>query len=359
MQGPLIDTLVRQGFSRRTFLKYCTTLASMMALPPAAGLAMAQAMAAVRRPSVIWLPFQECTGCTESITRSHSPTLEGMLFDMISLDYQETLMAAAGHQAEEALQNAIRDNAGKYLVIVDGSIPLGLDGAYSCIAGRSNLEILKEAAEGAAAIIAVGTCASYGGIPKANPNPTGAVSVSDIVKNKPIVNIPGCPPIPVVMTGVLAHYLTFGSLPELDAKGRPKAFFSETIHDRCYRRPFYDQGKFARTFDDEGARRGWCLFELGCKGPVTYNACATVKWNGGTSWPVESGHGCLGCSEPDFWDAGGFYKALSAPADPLKLSAGAAVAGTAAGVAVSFANHAKKGAARKAHQAITLDDLEK
>jgi hydrogenase small subunit len=359
MQGPLIDTLVRQGVSRRTFLKYCTTLASLMALPPAAGRAMAEAMAAARRPSVIWLPFQECTGCTESITRSHSPTLEGMIFDMISLDYQETLMAAAGHQAEQARLSAMKENAGKYLLIVDGSIPLGLDGAYSCIGGRSNVDMLKEAAEGAAAVIAVGTCASYGGIPKANPNPTGAVSVSDIVKDKPIVNIPGCPPIPVVMTGVLAHYLTFGSLPELDAKGRPKAFFGETIHDRCYRRPFYDQGKFAKTFDDEGARRGWCLFELGCKGPVTHNACATVKWNGGTSWPVESGHGCLGCSEPDFWDAGGFYKPLSVPADPLKIAAAASVVGAAAGVAVSFANRAKKNAARKAHQPITLDDLEK
>jgi len=359
MQGPLIDTLVRQGVSRRTFLKYCATLASMMALPPSAGRAMAEAMAAARRPSVIWLPFQECTGCTESITRSHSPTLEGMIFDMISLDYQETLMAAAGHQAEEARLSAMKDNAGKYLLIVDGSIPLGRDGAYSCIGGRSNVDMLKEAAEGAAAVIAVGSCASFGGIPKANPNPTGAVSVSDIVKDKPIVNIPGCPPIPVVMTGVLAHYLTFGSLPELDDKGRPKAFFGETIHDRCYRRPFYDQGKFAKTFDDEGARQGWCLFELGCKGPVTHNACATVKWNGGTSWPVESGHGCLGCSEPDFWDAGGFYRPLSVPADPLNIAAAAAVVGAAAGVAVSFANRAKKKAAKQSHETITLDDLEK
>jgi hydrogenase small subunit len=132
------------------------------------------------------------------------------------------------------------------------------------------------------------------------------------VKDKPVVNIPGCPPIPEVMTGVLAHFLTFGALPELDPLGRPKAFYGETIHDRCYRRPFYDQGKFARTFDDEGARNGWCLYELGCKGPVTYNACATVKWNAGASFPIQSGHGCLGCSEPDFWDLGGFYKPLAA-----------------------------------------------
>jgi len=359
MPGPLIESLARQGITRRTFLKYCATLASMMALPPSAGRAMAEAMAAARRPSVIWLPFQECTGCTESITRSHSPTIEGMIFDMISLDYQETLMAAAGHQAEAARLDAMQDNAGKYLLIVDGSVPLGLDGAYSCIGGRSNVEMLKEAAQGAAAIVAVGTCAAFGGIPKANPNPTGAVPVSDIVKDRPIVNIPGCPPIPVVMTGVLAHYLTFGSLPELDDKGRPKAFFGETIHDRCYRRPFYDRGKFAKTFDDEGARNGWCLFELGCKGPVTHNACATAKWNGGTSWPVESGHGCLGCSEPDFWDAGGFYKALSVPADPLRIAGVAAAAGAAVGVGLSFASRAKKGAAKKAHQPVTLADLEK
>ena len=363
MQGPLINSLVGQGITRRTFLKYCATLASMMALPPSAGKAMAEALAAAsagsQRPSVIWLPFQECTGCTESITRSHSPTIEGMIFDMVSLDYHETLMAAAGHQAEEALHNAMKANAGKYLLIIDGSVATGLDGAFSCIAGQSNLAALKEAAEGAAAIIALGSCAAYGGLPHANPNPTGAVSVSDIIKSKPVVNIPGCPPIPVVITGVLAHFLPFGSLPELDKLGRPKAFYGETIHDRCYRRPFYDQGKFAKTFDDAGARNGWCLFELGCKGPVTHNACATVKWNDGTSWPVESGHGCLGCSEPNFWDGGGFYKALSMPADPLKMAAAATVAGAAAGVAVSFANRGKKAAAKDSHETATLTDLEK
>jgi len=359
MQGSLIDALARQGVTRRAFMKYCAMLASLMALPPSAGRAMAEAMAAQRRPSVIWLSFQECTACTMTITRSHAPTLEGMIFEMISLDYQENLMAAAGHQAKEAMQTAMKENAGKYVLMINGSIPLDIDGAYSCIAGRSNLDILKEAAAGAAVIVAVGSCAAFGGIPKAKPDPTGAVSVPDLIKDKPIVNIPGCPPIPVVMTGVLAHYLTFGSLPELDKLGRPKAFYGETIHDRCYRRPFYDQGKFAKTFDDEGARKGWCLFELGCKGPVTYNACATTKWNGGTSWPVEGGHGCIGCSEPDFWDAGGFYKALSMPADPLKSVATAAAVGAAAGVAISFANRSKKNAAKAEHETTTLADLEK
>lgn len=357
--GTLQNNLSWQGISRRRFLKYCTTLASLMALPPSAGRAMAEALTKARRPSVIWLPFQECTACAESLTRSHSPSIEGLIFDALSLDYQETLMAAAGHQAEEVLRQTVQENAGKFILIIDGSVATGRDGAYSCIAGRSNLDLLREVGPQAAAIIALGSCAAYGGIAKAKPNPTGAVAVSDIIKDKPIVNIPGCPPIPVVITGVLAHYLTFGSLPELDRLGRPRAFFGETIHDRCYRRPFYDQGKFAKTFDDEGARKGWCLFELGCKGPVTYNACAHVKWNDGTSFPIESGHGCIGCSEPGFWDAGGFYKALSMPADPLKLVAGAAAAGATVGVAVAIANRARKGATLARHQTATVADLEK
>jgi hydrogenase small subunit len=137
------------------------------------------------------------------------------------------------------------------------------------------------------------------------------VSVADVIKDKPIVNVSGCPPIPVVITAVLTQYVTFGTLPELDALGRPKAFYGQTIHDRCYRRPFYERGQFADSFDDEGARLGWCLYKLGCRGPTTYNACATVKWNNGTSFPIEAGHGCIGCAEPGFWDNGGFYRALS------------------------------------------------
>jgi len=220
--------------------------------------------------------------------------------------------------------------------------------------------MLVETAKGAAAIVAVGTCAAHGGIPHADPNPTGAVPVSEIVKDKPIINVPGCPPIPVVMTGVLAHFLTFGGIPELDDLGRPKSFYGDTIHDRCYRRPFYDQGKFAETFDDEGARQGWCLFKLGCKGPVAYNACATAKWNDGTSFPIQSGHGCIGCSEPNFWDAGPFYKPLSTPvsATPAMLAA-AAAAGVAAGVAITWHNRSTKARANAEHAKVTTQDLKR
>ncbi len=271
------EYLHAQGVSRRGFLKFCSATASLMAMPPSAISQVAEALATARRPSVIWLSFQECTGCTESLTRSHAPTLESLIFDAISLDYHHTLQAAAGTGAEAARMAAMEENAGKYILVVDGSIPIG-NPAYSTIAGVSNLDMLQEAARDAAAIIAVGTCAAFGGIPHANPNPTGAVSVSEIIKDKPIINVSGCPPIPVVITGVLAHFLTFGEIPELDELGRPAAFFGQNIHDRCYRRPFYERGQFAHTFDDEGARKGWWLYELGCKGPTTYNACATLKW---------------------------------------------------------------------------------
>ena len=305
------EYLRARGVSRRQFLRFCATSASLMALPPSMVPRIAAALEVARRPSVIWLPFQECTGCTESITRAHGATIESLIFEAISLDYQHTLQAAAGEAAEHAREKAMKDNWGKYLLIVDGSIPTANPG-YGTIAGVSNLDMLKEAASGCAAVVAVGSCAAFGGIPQANPNPTGAVSVSDVVKDKPIINISGCPPIPVVITGTLVQYLTFGKIPELDALGRPKAFYGQNIHDRCYRRPFYERGQFAESFDDEGAKKGWCLFKLGCKGPVTYNACATTKWNNGTSFPIEAGHGCIGCSEPKFWDKGGFYQPLSA-----------------------------------------------
>jgi len=345
------EYLQAQGVSRRGFLKFCSATASLMALPPSALAQVAEALANARRPSVIWLSFQECTGCTESLTRSHAPTVESLIFDAISLDYHHTLQAAAGHGAEEARLAAMEENAGEYLLVVDGSIPLG-NPAYSTIAGISNLDMLKETAANAFAIVAVGTCAAFGGLPQADPNPTGAVAVSDIITDKPIINVSGCPPIPVVITGVLAHFLTFGAIPKLDALGRPAAFFGQNIHDRCYRRPFYERGQFAETFDDEGARKGWCLYKLGCKGPTTYNACATLKWNAGTSFPIQSGHGCIGCSEPGFWDKGGFYNPISAgnwgSRDALL---GAAAAGAALGVGSALAARRRQKKAQAAEEA--------
>lgn len=309
------------GISRRGLLKFCTAMASMLALPGGIVPVLAERLGKARRPSVIWLSFQECTGCTESFTRSHAPTIESLIFDFLSLDYHHTLQAAAGEAAEAARLEAMQDNYAHYLLIVDGSIPVADDGVYSTIAGKSNLQLLQECVDGAAAVLAVGSCAAFGGLPAAAPNPTGATGVGELmesgrIETRPLINLPGCPPIPVAISGVLAHYLVFEQFPALDALHRPLSFYGHTVHERCSRYHYYEEQKFAEQFDDEGARQGWCLYKLGCKGPITHNACAVHKWNGGTSFPIESGHPCLGCSEPGFWDKGGFYVDLDQQLPP-------------------------------------------
>lgn len=365
MASPTIyDEMKSSGLSRRNFLKFCGLMAGAMGLnvlPPLeesglpvslnkpntqAAHLVAQALQTRSRLPVIWLEFQDCAGCSEALTRSKAPTLVDLVLNQITVEYHETLSAAAGFQAEGAKQDAMKKYAGKYVLVVEGSISPKDDGIYCTIGGKSSLDLLKEAAAGAAAIVATGNCASFGGLPRANPNPTGAVGVAELIKDKPVVNIPGCPAIPEAFTGTLAHFLVFGSLPELDNLHRPKTFYAQTIHDRCLRRPFYEAGKFAESFDDEGARKGWCLYKLGCKGPTTYNSCATIKWGEGLSFPIQSGHPCLGCSEPNFWDGGGFYQGQSAPLQrPAVTTAGAAaVAGIVVGVGMAMANKAVKNA---------------
>jgi hydrogenase small subunit len=261
-----------------------------------------------------------------------------IILDKISLDYTETLMAASGHQAEAAMQETMKDYHGEYILCVEGSVPTYEDGVYCCIGGRSAADILQEAAEGAKAIICWGSCACNGCVQAAAPNPTGATPIHKLVKGKPIIKVPGCPPIGEVMAGVIVHVVTFGRLPELDRIGRPKAFYSKRVHDTCYRRPFYDAGLFVESFDDANAQKGYCLYKVGCKGPSTYNACGVTKWNNGISYPIQSGHGCIGCSEANFWDNGPFYRQMASfPGFGIESSAdkiGAIAAGvTAAGIA--------------------------
>jgi hydrogenase small subunit len=363
----IAQSLKKQGVSRRDFIKLSGLLATAMGLniaPPvkASGLpsklargyrvhrAIAAALEAKQRIPVIWLEFQDCAGCTEAISRSDSPTLVNLVLNTLTIEYHETLSAAAGFQVEQAKQDAMKKYAGKYILVVEGSIPFGDEGVYCTIGGRTAVDLLKEAAAGAAAIIATGNCASFGGIPKANPNPTSAKGVWEIITDKPVVNIPGCPAIPEATTGTIANFAIFGALPELDGLHRPKPFYGNTVHDRCLRRPFYEAGKFADSFDDDGARQGWCLYKLGCKGPTTYNACASIRWDEGLSFPVQSGHPCLGCSEPNFWDGGGFYQGQSAPIGrPAMTAVGAAAAvGVVAGVGVGAANQAQKRSAAHA-----------
>lgn len=363
----IYEHLKKNGVSRRDFMKLCGILAGAMGvgkLPPleASNLPselntmgestinrVARALETKSRIPVIWLEFQDCAGCSEALTRSQSPTLIDLVLNTISIEYHETLTAAAGFQTEENKKAIMEQYNGQYVLVVEGSIPTGENGAYCTIGGRSAIDLLEEAAAGAAAIISTGNCAAFGGLPKANPNPTGAKGAWEIITDKPVVNIPGCPAIPEVFTGTLAHFVIFGSLPALDSLNRPLTFYAKTIHDRCLRRPFYEAGKFANSFDDEGAKQGWCLYKLGCKGPTTYNACASIKWDGGLSFPVQSGHPCLGCSEPNFWDGGGFYQGQSAPLNrPAATAVGAAAAaGAVAGIAAAAVNQGQRKKAEK------------
>jgi [NiFe] hydrogenase small subunit len=271
---------------------------------------IAQALASPKRPPVVWLAFAECTGCAESALRTTYPWIDELLLDIISMDYHETIMAPSGDAAEKSLHDTITQNQGKFICIVDGAIPTADNGIYGMIGGKTFLDIAKEVCPKALATICIGTCSSYGGIPAAAPNPTGAKSVKEAI-GIDTLNIPGCPPNPVNLVGTVVNYLLFGKLPDLDDKGRPLFAYGKTIHDLCPRRSHFENGEFVTSFESDEARRGFCLYQMGCKGPETYNNCPTVKFNEGTSWPVQAGHPCIGCSEPGFWDnMSPFYKPL-------------------------------------------------
>ncbi len=301
------DVMRRQGISRRSFLKYCGLTASALALGPRFVGDIVHAMESKPRTPVLWLHGLECTCCSESFIRSAHPLAKDVVLSMLSLDYDDTLMAAAGFQAEAIMEETMRKYKGRYILAVEGNPPLNEDGMFCIVGGKPFVERLRYAAQDCAAVIAWGSCASWGCVQAAKPNPTQATPVHKVITDKPVIKVPGCPPIAEVMTAVITYMLTFDKLPDLDRQGRPKMFYGQRIHDKCYRRPHFDAGQFVEQWDDDAARKGYCLYKMGCKGPTTYNACSTVRWNDGVSFPIQSGHGCIGCSEDGFWDKGGFY----------------------------------------------------
>ena len=292
------EKMAQKGVSRRDFMKYSGMITAALGLSPAMVPRMAEALA-TQRPPVVYLSFAECTGCGESLLRTTNPSIEQVLFDLISLDYYETVEAAAGNQIEEVLHSTVKKYDGKFICIVDGSIPTKK--GYGMIAGKEMMDIAKDIIPKAMATICVGTCSSYGGLPAAGPNPGAAKSVKEVTGVNTI-NIPGCPPNAINIIGTIAHFLLLGKLPEVDDVGRPLWAFGMTIHDSCPRRSHYEEGNFVQQFGDEGAQNGWCLYEMGCKGPETHSNCSLVKWNQGVNWPIGAGHPCIGCTEPDFWD---------------------------------------------------------
>lgn len=310
----VLDLCQHRGFSRRRFMQFCGTMAATLALPTSYAQTIADALSTKRKPTLVWLEFQDCAGNTESMLRSPHPTIEDIVLEAVSLEYHETIMAGYGKHAEAALQRVVKEEAGKYLVIVEGAIPTADGGIYCTIGGRTALSIVQEVTAGAAAVIAVGACAWDGGLVRSKPNPTGAVGLQEAVPNANVVNLPGCPHNSVNTAAVLVHYLTFGSLPALDAENRPLFAYGQLIHDQCERRAHYDAGRYVQAWGDEGHRKGWCLFKMGCKGPEANYNCPTVRWNNATSWPVKSGHGCIACASPRFWDTKSpFYSRLPHP----------------------------------------------
>ena len=346
------------SMDRREFMAFCVKMAAVLGLGASYAPRIAEAIeSGAKKPSVIWLHFAECTADSEAFIRSTYPSIEELILNILSIDYHETIMAAAGTQAEEALAKAMKDNKGKYIAICEGAIPTatppgpgGKPGAYLTIAGRTGIEIARDVCKDAFAVMCVGTCSSYGGVQAMRPNPTGAKGVSDAI-GVPTLNIPGCPHNVVNSVAAVVNFLLLGSLPKTDHLGRPLFAFGKRIHDHCPRRAHFDAGQFVEKFGDAGAKQNWCLYKMGCKGPQTYHNCSLVEYNDGTSWPIKGGHGCVGCSEPNFWDdMQPFYERLpnvhvpgvEASADKIGFTlVGAAAVGVGAHAAWSFANRRK------------------
>lgn len=293
-------SLERQGVTRRQFIKFCATVAVAMGMGPGFSEEVAAALTG-QRPNVVYLHTAECTGCSEALMRTYKPYIDSLILDTISLDYQETIMAAAGYAAEEALEEAVNSPNG-FICMIEGAIPTALDGKYGYVGGRTMYDICKNILPKAQINMAIGTCACFGGIQAASPNPTGAKGINYAYPDLPnkAINIAGCPPNPINMVGALVAYINKMEI-EVDNLQRPLFFYAQTVHDLCQRRPHFEAGEFAPAYNSEQARKGWCLYDLGCKGPVTYNNCPKVLFNE-TNWPVGAGSPCIGCSEPHFWD---------------------------------------------------------
>jgi len=294
-----LETALRQrGISRRRFLGFASAMTALLALPASMTPQIVKALSTAKKPVVVWLEFQDCAGNTESMLRASHPPIADIVLDALSLEYHETIMSGAG-KAAEAVLTRVKTSGDPYVVIVEGSIPTAENGIYCTIGGRTALDILKTTAAASKLVIAVGACAWDGGFPRLGP--TGAVGVGDVIGNKPLVNLGGCPHNVANTTATIVYYLTYHKAPELDQYNRPMFAYGHLIHDQCERRANFDAGRFVEAWGDEGHRNGWCLYKMGCKGPqATYN-CPIVRWNGGTSWPIGAGHGCIACASPQFW----------------------------------------------------------
>lgn len=287
--------------SRRDFLKLCATVTAALGLSEGFIPRVAEALAAsAAKPPLLWLEMGSCTGCSTSFLNSDAPDIANVVLNILSVRYHEAIMAAQGEMAEKVIADTVKNEAGKYLVVIEGVIPT--KPGYGMIAGKQMVDVLKEVSSNALAVLAVGSCASFGGIPGAGPNPGGVKPVSEIIGKEKVVNLPGCPANPIWLLSTVTNYLLYKSLPRLDRHGRPLFIYGQSVHDNCPRRASFDEGRYVEKFGQPEEKADYCLVKMGCKGPETYSNCPQVRWNGGKNWCIGSGAGCIGCVEPNWPD---------------------------------------------------------
>jgi hydrogenase small subunit len=334
-----------RNINRRDFLKFCAGTATILGLSEAAVPRIARAVGdAAKKPAVIWLEGQDCAGCSISFINTSNPGTAEIVLDTISLRYHETLMAASGHVAEKALHDTIAE--GGYILIVEGSIPEA-DDRFCTIADTPFVKTVSKAAANAAAVIAIGACATYGGIPRGTPSKgqgVGWAMEKGLVPKKPLINLSTCPVHPEHLVGTIVYYLLFAKAPPMDSVGRPLMFFDKLIHDNCERRGHFDNGEFLQDWNGF-VERNWCLYLKGCKGPFTYSDCPTRRWNDGLNWCIGCGAGCQGCAQPEFYTGMSPLYAKTTDIAGIKIeTVGAVLAGaTAIGLAGHFIGQAATG----------------
>jgi hydrogenase small subunit len=324
--------LATKGVTRRQFLKYAGATAAMLGLSEALVPELARALEdmVAGKPPVIWIQGQNCTGCSVSFLNTNYPMVAELVLDVLSVRYHPNVMAGTGYVATNVIEETAKEMKGKYVLIVEGPIPLdkgidyctfGVEKETTSFNGMQRpkdkpvYEWMKELVPGAAAVISMGNCASWGGIPKANAAVTNATPVPEVVKqidaSKPVICIGGCPPHPDWLVGTVTEYLVTKKVPALDKYGRPTAYFGKLIHENCERRASFDSGLFLEDWNDSNPDMKLCLFKMGCKGPVTYADCPTRRWNSQVNWCVGNNAPCHGCAEPAFYqDLAPLYEPL-------------------------------------------------
>jgi len=310
------------ALNRRDFLKIMGGAGAAIAFPSVMIQGCKKALEkATERTNIIWLEGQSCSGCSVSLLNKINPDIVSVITEHISLNYQGVVMGGTGEAATRVLEDAVKRQRKDFILIVEGAIPTKND--LYCTIGEDEKthrgigvrHWVEELGKNAMAIVSVGTCSAYGGIPAAKnrltgENPTGAVAVSELFKGKTVLNVPGCPPHPDWMVGTLLHVLLKG-MPELDEYNRPKMYYAKTVHEQCERLYYYKRGIFAKEWGDKG-----CLYNLGCLGMDSGCDIPTRKWNSVNSC-TDCGSGCIGCTEKAFPEYGkrGIYQNLMASKD--------------------------------------------